>query len=81
MESGNTNKAKERALLTRLDRIACWPYPRAVLWVIGTVYLIAFFDITKVAFALPVFNKALHFSEAQAAWPITTSLIGYVVGA
>jgi MFS transporter, putative metabolite:H+ symporter len=70
----------EKDLIARLDRLPVWPYPSAVLWVVGIGYLIAFFDITNVAFGLPVFSKVLHFSQSQAALPITASLVGYVIG-
>lgn len=70
----------ERALIARLDRLPLWPHSSAVLWVVGVGYLIAFFDITNVAFGLPVFSKVLHFAPGQQAIPITASLIGYVVG-
>jgi putative MFS transporter len=52
----------------------------SVIWVVGIGYLIAFFDITNVAFGLPVFSKVLHLSVQQQALPITASLIGYVIG-
>lgn len=55
----------ERALIARLDRLPLWPHSSAVLWVVGVGYLIAFFDITNVAFGLPVFSKVLHFAPGQ----------------
>ena len=82
MENENkTMIANEKNLIARFDRIPIWPYSSAVLWVVGIGYLIAFFDITNVAFGLPVFSKALHFTPQQEALPITASLVGYVVGA
>lgn len=71
----------EGELVARLDRLPSWPHSVAVLWVVGIGYLIAFFDITNVAFGLPVFSKVLHLSASQQALPITASLVGYVVGA
>src|ERR1700722_11991641 len=70
----------ERELIARLARLPSWPPSMAVLWVVGIGYLIAFFDITNVAFGLPVFSKVLHLSTSQQALPITASLLGYVVG-
>lgn len=81
MESTPSLTATEGELVARLDRIPTWPHSPAVLWVVGIGYLIAFFDITNVAFGLPVFSKVLHMSTSQQALPITASLIGYVVGA
>jgi len=80
MNQDNLAANSEKDLITRLDRLTVWPYPSAVLWIVGIGYLIAFFDITNVAFGLPVFSKILHFEEGQAALPITASLIGYVIG-
>jgi len=51
------------------------------LWVIGIGYLLAFFDITNVGFGLPIIVKTFHIASQSAAIPITTSLLGYIVGA
>jgi putative MFS transporter len=72
---------EQHQLIARLDRIPLWPHANAVLWVVGIGYLIAFFDISNVAFGLPVFSKVLHFAPGQEALPITASLLGYVIGA
>ena len=82
LHSGEPGSGPEpqRRILARLDRLPIWPHERAVLWVVGFGYLIAFFDITNVSFALPVFSKVLGLQPAQQALPITSSLIGYVVG-
>ncbi|MHB1887424.1 MAG: MFS transporter, partial [Acidimicrobiales bacterium] len=82
MHSGEPGSGPEpqRRILARLDRLPIWPHERAVLWVVGFGYLIAFFDLTNVSFALPVFSKVLGLQPAQQALPITSSLIGYVVG-
>lgn len=72
--------AEDRALIARLDRLPIWPYRAAVLWIVGLGYLIAFFDITNVAFGLPVFSKLFHLTPSQAAVPITSSLLGYIAG-
>ncbi|MDR0479379.1 MAG: MFS transporter [Burkholderiaceae bacterium] len=79
MESSHA--AAESELIARLDRLPSWPYSPAVLWVVGVGYLIAFFDITNVAFGMPVFSKVLHMTAHQQAWPITASLVGYMIGA
>lgn len=71
----------EKSLIARFDRIPIWPHSSTVLWVVGIGYLIAFFDITNVAFGMPVFSKVLHFTAQQEALPITASLLGYVIGA
>jgi MFS transporter, putative metabolite:H+ symporter len=70
----------EALLIARLDRLPSWPYPAIVLLFVGTTYLAAFFDTTCIGVCLPVFGKALHISGAQKAWPITSALIGFVLG-
>lgn len=72
--------SEDQLLISRLDRLPIWPYRGAVLWVVGIGYLIAFFDITNVSFGLPVFSKLFHLTAAQAAVPITASLLGYILG-
>ncbi len=70
----------DKDLVARLDRIPVWPYRTSVLWVIGIGYLLAFFDITNVGFALPVISKQFHIAASAAAIPITASLLGYILG-
>lgn len=76
----STHISDDQQLIARLDRLPIWPYHGAVLWIVGIGYLIAFFDITNVSFGLPVFSKLFHLTAAQAAVPITASLLGYIVG-
>jgi putative MFS transporter len=68
-------------LTARLDRLTVWPYSYLVLWTVGIGYFISFFDITNIAFGLPVFSKLFHMSPAEAAYPISSSLFGYMLGA
>lgn len=77
--SVNDGVSEDQLLISRLDRLPIWPYRRAVLWIVGIGYLIAFFDITNVAFGL-VFSQVFHLTASQAAVPITASLLGYIVG-
>jgi putative MFS transporter len=67
-------------LTARLDRLNIWPYTTAVIWVVGAGYFISFFDITNVAFGLPVFSKIFQMTAAQTAYPISFSLFGYILG-
>jgi putative MFS transporter len=67
-------------LTARLDRLTVWPYSTAVIWVVGAGYFLSFFDITNVAFGLPVFAKIFHMTAAQTAYPISFSLFGYILG-
>jgi putative MFS transporter len=64
-----------------LDRIPVWPYERKLLWVVGAGYFFAFFDIVTISFAAPVIAKQFHVSKSAVALSITSSLIGYIIGA
>jgi putative MFS transporter len=67
-------------MLSRLDRLPVWPYRASALWVVGMGYLLAFFDITNVGFALPDIVKRFHISPTASAIPVTASLLGYILG-
>ncbi len=67
--------------LARLDRIPVWPWERKLLWVVGAGYFFAFFDIVTISFAVPVIAKQFHVSEATVTLSVTSSLIGYIIGA
>jgi MFS transporter, putative metabolite:H+ symporter len=67
--------------LARLDRIPVWPDERKLLWVIGAGYFFAFFDIVTISYALPVIAKQFHVSKGTVALSVTSSLIGYIIGA
>src|SRR5664279_6577950 len=44
-------------------------------------YFFAFFDIVTIAFALPVIAQQFHVSKTVVAYSVTSSLIGYIIGA
>ncbi|MFZ0040218.1 MAG: MFS transporter, partial [Solirubrobacteraceae bacterium] len=67
--------------LARLDRIPVWPYERRLLWVVGAGYFFAFFDIVTISFALPVIATQFHVSKGTVSLSVTSSLIGYIIGA
>ena len=67
--------------LARLDRIPVWPYERRLLWVVGAGYFFAFFDIVTISFAAPVIATQFHVSKATVTLSVTSSLIGYIIGA
>src|SRR5437763_294916 len=67
--------------LARLDRIPVWPYERKLLWVVGAGYFFAFFDIVTISFAAPVIADQFHVSKSTVTLSITSSLIGYIIGA
>lgn len=67
--------------LARLDRIPVWPHSRRVLWVVGAGYFFAFFDIVTINFASPVIAEQFHVSKAAVSVSVSSSLIGYIIGA
>lgn len=67
--------------LARLDRIPVWPHKTSLLWVIGAGYFFAFFDIVTIAYAMPVIADQFHVSKGVVAYSVTSSLIGYIIGA
>src|SRR5436190_13451579 len=67
--------------LARLDRIPVWPYERKLLWVVGAGFFFAFFDIVTISFAAPVIATQFHVSKATVTLSVTSSLIGYIIGA
>jgi putative MFS transporter len=73
--------ADHGALLARLDRIPCWPYPRRVLGIIGAGIFFAFFDIVTIAAALPVIVDQMHVPADEASRTVSFGLFGYIVGA
>lgn len=75
-----TPDGRGQEIIARLDRIPVWPYRTSLLWIVGIGFLVSFFDITNVAFGLPVFTKELHIPPQAAATPITASLLGYILG-
>jgi MFS transporter, putative metabolite:H+ symporter len=67
--------------LARLDRIPIWPYKRSLLWVVGAGYFFAFFDIVTIGYAIPVISKQFGVSTEAVSVAVTSSLIGYIIGA
>jgi putative MFS transporter len=72
---------REVGPLARLDRIPVWPYERKLLWVVGAGYFFAFFDIVTISFAVPVIATQFHVSKGTVTLSVTSSLIGYIIGA
>jgi putative MFS transporter len=67
--------------LARLDRIPVWPYERKLLWIVGAGYFFAFFDIVTISYATPVIATQFHVSKPTVALSVTSSLVGYIIGA
>src|ERR1700683_5076982 len=75
------SKRRRAGPLARLDRIPVWPYERKLLWVVGAGYFFAFFDIVTISFAAPVIATQFHVSKSTVTLSVTSSLIGYIIGA
>ena len=73
--------ARDSTPLAKLDRIPVWPYERKLLWVVGAGYFFAFFDIVTISFAVPVIASQFHVSKGTVTLSVTSSLIGYIIGA
>ncbi|WP_157068493.1 MFS transporter, partial [Alicyclobacillus sendaiensis] len=67
--------------LARLERIPIWPHGAGLLIVLGLGYFFAFFDITNISYGIPVITKQFHVSSGLASTAVSTSLVGYIVGA
>lgn len=66
--------------LARLDRLPRWPWTNGLLANLGGSFFFAFFDIVVIGAALPVIITDFDVSASAAAWAVTVSLIGLVVG-
>src|ERR1700691_5063415 len=75
------SKRRRAGPLARLDRIPVWPYERKLLWGVGAGYFFAFFDIVTISYALPVIATQFHVSKGAVSLSVTSSLVGYIVGA
>lgn len=80
-DEGSRRRRGRIGPLARLDRIPVWPYERKLLWVVGAGYFFAFFDIVTISFAAPVIAQQFHVSKGTVALSVTSSLIGYIIGA
>lgn len=77
----STTPITANVILARLDRIPFWPYARIVLLAIGAGFFFAFFDVVIIGLVLPDIEQQFQVTADTAAWTITTSLIGYILGA
>lgn len=66
--------------LARLDRLPRWPWTNGLLANLGGSFFFAFFDIVVIGAALPVIITDFDVSASAAAWAVTASLIGLVLG-
>ena len=80
-QAAGRGRRRQFGPLARLDRIPVWPYDRKLLWVVGAGYFFAFFDIVTISFAAPVIATQFHVSKSTVTLSVTSSLVGYVIGA
>jgi putative MFS transporter len=69
-------------LLYRLDSLKDRPYGKAVIALVALSFFLVFWDVYNIGFILPVAARQLGVSISNPlyALPITTGLVGYVIG-
>jgi putative MFS transporter len=77
----SSTRSEIDGLNARIDRLPGFPLSGAVRVVLALLYFFAFYDITVIGVALPTIAKDLDLSTAELSIPVTTNLVGYVVGA
>lgn len=73
--------ASQARINERMDRLPAWGLNPVVYVVLGLCYLLAFYDIAVIGVAMPRIAESLRLSGHGEALPITTNLVGYIVGA
>lgn len=81
MDVSDQSKATLMNPLARLERIPVWPHGSKLLIMLGLGYFFSFFDITNVAYGIPVITKLFHASTNLVSESISFSLYGYIAGA
>lgn len=81
MDTEKDNPGSED-LLYRLDSLKYRPYSKMVVALVAISFFLVFWDVYNIGFILPVAAAQLHvpISSLLYALPVTTGLIGYVVG-
>lgn len=73
--------AKESAVISaRMDRLPKWGVSLPAKAVFITAYFFAFYDIISIGVTLPSIAHSFHLKGASIALPLTTSLLGYIIG-
>lgn len=80
-DGASTQQRHRAEINSRLDRLPSWGLNPLVYVVLGLCYLLAFYDIAVIGVALPTVVDQMHLSGSQEALPITTNLVGYIIGA
>lgn len=76
-----TLAVRQARINARLDRLPSWGLSPAAYLVLGACYMLAYYDIAVIGLALPKIASSLSLTGADEGLPITTNLIGYMVGA
>ena len=73
--------AKDSAVISaRLDRLPKWGITLSAKIVFITAYFFSFYDIIAIGVTLPSIAHTFHLTGSEIALPLTTSLIGYIIG-
>lgn len=75
------NIIKDSAVISaRLDRLPKWGVSLPTKIVFITAYFFSFYDIIAIGVTLPSIAHTFHLTGSEIALPLTTSLLGYIVG-
>lgn len=73
--------ARESAMIAaRLDRLPKWGINNPSKLVFISAYFFSFYDIIAIGVTLPSIAAAFHLTGSDIALPLTTSLLGYIIG-
>ena len=73
---------RESALIgARIDRLPTWGVSNFSKVIFVAAYFSSFYDSVSVGLVLPNITKTLPLTGGQEVWPVTTGLVGYVIGA
>ncbi|MDQ0189921.1 MFS transporter [Alicyclobacillus cycloheptanicus] len=75
------NTQSVASLNARIDRLPKVGIGAGVLALMAFAYFFAFYDITAAGVALPSIIKQYHLTGSESALPLTTNLVGYIIGA
>lgn len=68
------------AVSARLDRLPKWGIRLSAKIVFITAYFFSFYDIIAIGVTLPSIAHRFHLTGSAIALPLTTSLLGYIIG-
>lgn len=67
-------------IASRMDRLPVWGIGFAAKAVFAAAYFFSFYDIIAIGATLPNIAHSFHLTGSEVALPLTTSLLGYIIG-